>query len=178
MNLIALIFSGALLLAAAVCCLCDFMLTGALSWSLVVLISIALGWAVIFPTLLRRRKGLWISLAALTLLILPYLWALSLLLAAFSELLAGDRRVRLFAAREPSCQAGVLSVQFRGMDCEDAAAHLAARGVAVRAGLHCAPLAHRTAGTLREGTVRFSFSPFNTLREVRDAAAAVKEILA
>ena len=100
------------------------------------------------------------------------------LLAAFSELLAGDRRVRLFAAREPSCQAGVLSVQFRGMDCEDAAAHLAARGVAVRAGLHCAPLAHRTAGTLREGTVRFSFSPFNTLREVRDAAAAVKEILA
>lgn len=81
MILIALIFSGVLLLAAAVCCLCDFLLTGGLSWSLVVLISIALGWAVIFPTLLRRRKGLWISLAALTLLILPYLWALSLLLA-------------------------------------------------------------------------------------------------
>ena len=43
---------------------------------------------------------------------------------------------------------------------------LAERGIAVRAGLHCAPLAHRTAGTLDTGTVRVSFSAFNTPREV------------
>lgn len=42
-------------------------------------------------------------------------------------------------------------------DCEDAAAHLAKQGIAVRAGLHCAPLAHRSAGTLDTGTVRVSF---------------------
>lgn len=42
-------------------------------------------------------------------------------------------------------------------DCEDAAKHLAEHGIAVRAGLHCAPLAHESAGTLSTGTVRLSF---------------------
>lgn len=42
-------------------------------------------------------------------------------------------------------------------DCEDFAQKLAKRGVAVRAGLHCAPLAHESAGTLQTGTVRISF---------------------
>ncbi|MEI3141448.1 MAG: hypothetical protein V8S34_07920 [Lawsonibacter sp.] len=37
---------------------------------------------------------------------------------------------------------------------------LADRGFALRAGLHCAPLAHRTAGTLDTGTVRASVSAF------------------
>ena len=37
------------------------------------------------------------------------------------------------------------------------AAYLGKRGIAVRAGLHCAPLAHESAGTLDRGTVRVSF---------------------
>lgn len=44
-------------------------------------------------------------------------------------------------------------------ECEEAAFLLAERGIAVRAGLHCAPLAHESAGTLRTGTVRVSFGP-------------------
>lgn len=44
-----------------------------------------------------------------------------------------------------------------GMDCEEAAEVLAGQGVAVRAGLHCAPAAHESAGTLESGTVRVSF---------------------
>ena len=44
-----------------------------------------------------------------------------------------------------------------GEDCEEFAQKLAKRGVAVRAGLHCAPLAHESAGTLQIGTVRVSF---------------------
>ena len=44
-----------------------------------------------------------------------------------------------------------------GMDCETAAQILARRGIGVRAGLHCAPLAHESAGTLETGTVRVSF---------------------
>ena len=44
-----------------------------------------------------------------------------------------------------------------GEDCEEFAQKLAKRGVAVRAGLHCAPLAHESAGTLQTGTVRVSF---------------------
>ncbi len=42
-------------------------------------------------------------------------------------------------------------------DCEEAARQLAERGICVRAGLHCAPLAHESAGTLETGTVRVSF---------------------
>ena len=53
-------------------------------------------------------------------------------------------------------QAGTLSFLAKG-DCEELAARLARRGIAVRAGLHCAPLAHKSAGTLETGTVRVSF---------------------
>ena len=53
-------------------------------------------------------------------------------------------------------QAGTVSfVARRG--CEGMAEELARRGIAVRAGLHCAPLAHGSAGTLDTGTVRVSF---------------------
>ena len=60
----------------------------------------------------------------------------------------------------------VLSVIPRQTDPESAADLLARQGVAVRAGLHCAPLAHQTAGTSETGTMRFSASVFNTPEEV------------
>ena len=53
-------------------------------------------------------------------------------------------------------QAGTVSF-LPGMDCEEAAQALAGQGIAVRAGLHCAPYAHESAGTLATGTVRVSF---------------------
>ena len=43
------------------------------------------------------------------------------------------------------------------IDCEELAQLLGERGIAVRAGLHCAPLAHESAGTLDTGTVRISY---------------------
>ncbi|MBR6106469.1 MAG: aminotransferase class V-fold PLP-dependent enzyme [Oscillospiraceae bacterium] len=48
---------------------------------------------------------------------------------------------------------------------DETAARLAAQGFCVRAGLHCAPLAHHTLGTGSVGTVRFSPSVFNTEQE-------------
>ncbi len=53
-------------------------------------------------------------------------------------------------------QAGTVSF-VPGADCETFAQMLADRKIAVRAGLHCAPLAHESAGTLETGTVRVSF---------------------
>lgn len=53
-------------------------------------------------------------------------------------------------------QGGTLSF-VPNMDCEEAAGILAENQIAVRAGLHCAPLAHESAGTLKTGTVRISF---------------------
>ena len=56
---------------------------------------------------------------------------------------------------------------------ETAADRLAEKGIAVRAGLHCAPLAHMTGGTIDTGTVRFSASVFNTPAEAEQALALV-----
>lgn len=53
-------------------------------------------------------------------------------------------------------QVGTISF-LPGMDCEEAAEVLGKQGIAVRAGLHCAPFAHESAGTLQTGTVRVSF---------------------
>lgn len=53
-------------------------------------------------------------------------------------------------------QCGTVSFVPR-MDCEEMAGKLADLGIGVRAGLHCAPLAHESAGTLETGTVRVSF---------------------
>ena len=78
---------------------------------------------------------------------------------------------------EGTAQAGVLSFRVSGRDVEEIGEALAEWGIAVRAGLHCAPLAHRTAGTLDTGTVRVSFSAFSTLREVDTLSRALREIL-
>ncbi|MBQ5607745.1 MAG: aminotransferase class V-fold PLP-dependent enzyme [Oscillospiraceae bacterium] len=53
-------------------------------------------------------------------------------------------------------QSGTVSF-IPNMDCEEAAQILGEHGIAVRAGLHCAPLAHESAGTRETGTVRISF---------------------
>ena len=74
--------------------------------------------------------------------------------------------VEVFQASMPKAQSGVLSFRIKGRDCEDVGEALGDRGFALRAGLHCAPEAHRTAGTLETGTVRASVSAFNTEMEI------------
>ena len=49
-------------------------------------------------------------------------------------------------------------------------------GICVRAGAHCAPLAHIALGTRKQGAVRFSFSHFNTVEEIQAGIDAIKEI--
>lgn len=77
-------------------------------------------------------------------------------------------------------QAGTVSFVPR-LDCEAAAQQLARQGIAVRAGLHCAPLAHESAGTLETGTVRVSFGhdaqPRQTRMLLQSAAWLGKERL-
>lgn len=74
-------------------------------------------------------------------------------------------------------QTGVLSLTVDGLDCETTAQKLAEQDVAVRAGLHCAPLAHESAGTLDSGTVRLSFSAFNTRNEILQAASWIRALV-
>ena len=88
----------------------------------------------------------------------------------FARALEGESRITCFA--HPA-QTGVLSLTVRGAAVENIAETLARQGVAVRAGLHCAPLAHRTAGTEETGTVRFSLSFYSTAHQLEHAAALV-----
>ncbi len=74
-------------------------------------------------------------------------------------------------------QFSVLSFAVKGLPAETAAEKLAKRGICVRAGLHCAPLAHESAGTLESGTVRLSFSAFNREEEVMNFLKIMREIL-
>jgi cysteine desulfurase family protein len=69
------------------------------------------------------------------------------------------------------------TVSFIGKrDCEEIAEKLGKRGVAVRAGLHCAPLAHESAGTLKTGTVRVSFGHDATQEQMRRFLRVMEEI--
>jgi selenocysteine lyase/cysteine desulfurase len=78
---------------------------------------------------------------------------------------AGLRKLGLRVFSGPH-QAGTVSFVARG-DCEELAQKLGEKGIAVRAGLHCAPLAHESAGTLDTGTVRVSFGHRATVDQAK-----------
>jgi len=63
-----------------------------------------------------------------------------------------------------------------GMDCQEAADYLARQGCAVRAGLHCAPTAHESAGTLETGTVRVSIGYDTSAVEIAAFLRAASKI--
>lgn len=73
--------------------------------------------------------------------------------------------IQVFASQTQN-QTGVVSFVCPQYDSQLMAQALGRREIAVRGGLHCAPQAHRSAGTLDTGTVRVSFSAFNQGWEV------------
>lgn len=71
----------------------------------------------------------------------------------------------------------VISFNIRGLDSEEVAEILDRRfNIAVRAGLHCAPFAHKSFGTLETGTVRAVISTSSTINDINYFANAVKII--
>lgn len=76
-----------------------------------------------------------------------------------------------------SNKTAISAINIDGFDCVEVAQLLNDRyHIAVRAGLHCAILAHKTLGTEKRGCVRFSFGYFNTQEDVDNAINAVAEI--
>ena len=94
-----------------------------------------------------------------------------------AERLAALPGVEVFASPGSRDQTGVLSFRVKGMDSEEVGAALGRRGYALRAGLHCAPLAHKTAGTLETGTIRLSPSVFNRREQIEGFARQMEGIL-
>lgn len=90
-----------------------------------------------------------------------------------AEGLAAIPGVEVFRGPE---QMGVLSFRHRDIPAETLGDALARRGIALRAGLHCAPLAHENAGTLETGTLRASFSLFNRGEEAEAFCQAVEAV--
>ena len=71
----------------------------------------------------------------------------------------------------------VLSVTVAGRTCEEVGLFLDADwNIGVRTGVQCAPLAHAALGTAPEGSVRFSFGPFNTELQIDTALDALADL--
>ncbi|MCL2415758.1 MAG: aminotransferase class V-fold PLP-dependent enzyme [Defluviitaleaceae bacterium] len=71
----------------------------------------------------------------------------------------------------------IVTINIKNLDSTEVAEYLwQYQKICVRAGTHCAPLAHKALKIANQGAVRFSFSHFNTLDEVNAAVCAVKEI--
>jgi len=87
-------------------------------------------------------------------------------------------RITTYGPPDLKNRVGVVSFSIQGVDSTDVSFILdQVYGIAVRAGLHCAPMAHRTLGTLEEGLIRVSFSIFNTHEEVDQLISALYEIM-
>jgi cysteine desulfurase family protein len=85
--------------------------------------------------------------------------------------------VTVYGTDDADRRTGLLSFNIEGWDPQDVAAVLESRfEIACRAGLHCAPWAHRALGTYPSGAVRFSISYFNKKSEIEAAIEAVSAL--
>jgi cysteine desulfurase family protein len=86
--------------------------------------------------------------------------------------------VTVYGPADPAAKVPIVSCNVGGVDSEEVAYVLdEVYDIQVRAGLHCAPQAHRALGTLDQGAVRFSIGYFNTKEQI-DAVLEVVEVIA
>jgi cysteine desulfurase/selenocysteine lyase len=87
-------------------------------------------------------------------------------------------KVRLYGWNFEAPHTGIISFRVDGLDSGELAASLdREHGICVRAGLHCAPAAHRRIGTFPEGTIRAGIGPFNVEADVDALVLAVRKAL-
>lgn len=99
------------------------------------------------------------------------------LLRRFRDGLRELPEISVYGPADPAESVGVLSLNVAGLPCDEVGARLEQQfGIFTRTGLHCAPAAHRSIGTLAKGTVRFSVSRFTTEAEIAAALAALANI--
>lgn len=94
----------------------------------------------------------------------------------FVEKLSSIKGVRVYC---PDCSntTSVVSVTIDKIDNAAISYKLSNEySIMTRTGLHCAPIAHQSMGTYPLGTVRFSFSYFNTIEEIDRCVSAIAQI--
>ena len=72
---------------------------------------------------------------------------------------------------------GLVAFNIEGQSSETVALALSERGVMVRGGLHCSPLAHKKYGTSDIGAVRVSLGCFNTEAQVKKILQIIKNLI-
>ena len=91
-------------------------------------------------------------------------------------LVKGIEQMRKYRLYEPYFETGPLLINHPLLSSAEAASRLSDRGLCVRDGFHCAPLAHRFLGTEKTGGIRLSPNAFTT-REELDKALEMLESL-
>ncbi len=99
------------------------------------------------------------------------------LCAMIIERLANDSSIILYPPFDLSARASLVTFNIKGEDPSEVAEKFSRQGIALRAGLHCAPSAHRFLGTFPEGAVRVSPGPTTTKTDIKSFFTALDSIL-
>ena len=92
----------------------------------------------------------------------------------FEEKIISLKNIKIYGS---SNKCGISSFNISGIDCVEAAQKLNDEfRICVRAGLHCAYLAHKSLKTHETGLIRVSFGYFNTPKDAESCADAVYKI--
>ena len=107
------------------------------------------------------------------------IWASEMrLTGTFINEVSNMKDVKLAGIRDIMGRTAVVSLDFQGRDNAEIAYDIDREyGIMTRCGLHCAPSAHKTLRSFPQGTVRFSFSHFNTMEEVRYTVDAINRLV-
>lgn len=96
-------------------------------------------------------------------------------LALTTHLIDGLKNMQGYRLYSDPNESGIVSFSHERLQSEAIAGALSERfDIAVRGGLHCAPLMHQALGTLDGGLVRVSFSHFNYTGEIDELLSALK----
>lgn len=101
------------------------------------------------------------------------------LIGMFIDRFAPDERVKILGPKATEQRHGVVSFNIEGYSPQEVSTYLdGEHGIAIRAGLHCAPAAHRAMGTCDlGGAVRASPGPFSTEDEMARLIGAIEKLL-
>lgn len=99
------------------------------------------------------------------------------LVSYFIEKLEDIKDIKIYGPKDSKKRAAVVALNIGDLDSGEVTFRLDREfDIATRSGIHCAPLAHKTIGTIVQGAVRFSFGYFNTKEDVDKAAYALRKI--
>ena len=79
-TIISIIYTITMVIGILVCCIYDVAISGTLTWSLITLSSILITWIASFPVILLGKKGVLVAMVAISILILPFMYILSILI--------------------------------------------------------------------------------------------------